>query len=210
LRLEEFRQGLCLNNQSLGLIGLSYLLFDNLGEGRLDLCAAGRISSLDSCIDLGGSFYIILHITFLGLSGFRVCLHWGILVGLSGSGGRGLSCLLGTVLLLGSIHLLDFGILFGVLDVLGQLGILGFFVLLAFLGTVLLLLSFLLFGLLILALLFGPFVVKLLVFSNSSLSFFPPVSLLLLNEFLASQASISNESLDLRSLLSLWGSWILL
>jgi hypothetical protein len=76
--------------------------------------------------------------------------------------------------------------------------------------TALLLLSLLLLGLLILALLFGPLVVKLLVFSDGSLSFFPPVSLLLLNEFLASQASISNESLDLRSLLSLWGSWILL
>jgi len=117
---------------------------------------------------------------------------------------------LGAVLLLGGIHLLDFSILFGVLDVLGQFSILGFFVLLAFLGTILLLLSFLLLGLLILALLFSPFVVKLLVFSDSSLSFFPPVSLLLLNEFLASQTGISNESLNLWGLLSLWGSWILL
>jgi hypothetical protein len=117
---------------------------------------------------------------------------------------------LGAVLLLGGIHLLDFSILFGVLDILGQLGILSFFVLLAFLVTALLLLSLLLLGLLILALLFGPLVVKLLVFSDGSLSFFPPVSLLLLNEFLASQTSISNESLNLWGLLSLWGSRILL
>jgi len=101
-------------------------------------------------------------------------------------------------------------LIFGVLDVLGQLGILGFFVLLAFLGNILLFLSFLLLGLLILALLFGPLIVKLLVFSDGSLSLFPPVSLLLLNQLLASQTGISNESLDLGSLLSLWGSWILL
>jgi hypothetical protein len=214
LQLEEFSDGLCLNNQSLGLIRLNDFLLDNL-DGSLDFGTSGSISSLGLVLSLSRGFYIILYITFLGLSGLRVSLHWSILVRLNGgSGSRGLAGLLDTVLLFGSGGVLSgliiFSVLFDDLDVLSQLGILGFLVFLALLVAALLLLGFLLFGLLILALLFGPLVVKLLIFSDGSLGFFPPVSLLLFNQLLASQTGISNESLDLGSLLSLWGSWILL
>lgn len=169
--------------------------------------SSAALTTLGSALDskLQRNCTLLLGSGGLGLSG-----GGGNLGGANGSGG---SSLLG-LSLLGGIDLLSLDLLgIDLLDVLGVLlGILLLDLLLNllldlhFLDAGLLLLSLLLLGQLLLSLLVAPLVVQLLVFSNGGLSLLVPVALLLLDQLLATKASVSDDPLDLGSLLPLASS----